>query len=110
MGFLGTPTTVVKIGAWEARVVSRRLTPCRKMFLWVKVANKKGEYNDMQATKYHDLVVLLFLLDEAESLAGSLSKRFPELEALTEAVSHAANLCGLAITAEDMEWIESSPP
>jgi len=63
----------------------------------------------MQATKYHDLVVLLFVLDEAESLAGSLAKQFPELQAIAKAVSHAADLCDLVITVEDIEQIGSSP-
>jgi hypothetical protein len=63
----------------------------------------------VQATKYQNLVVLLLVLDEAESLARSLTRRSPELRAMAEAVSHATDLCDLAITAEDMEGIESYP-
>jgi hypothetical protein len=63
----------------------------------------------MHATKYRDLVVLLFVLDEAESLAGSLARQSPELQAMAEAVSHGADLCGLAITAEGIEGVGSPP-
>ena len=63
----------------------------------------------MQATKYWDLVVLLFVLDEAESLARSLARQSPELQAMAEAVSYAADLCDLAITAEGIEGVGSPP-
>ena len=54
----------------------------------------------MQPTKYGDLVVLLILLDEVESRSRELAERYPELRAMTEAVSDAADLCDLAITLE----------
>jgi len=57
----------------------------------------------MQATKYKDLVVLLILLDEVESRSGELAERSPELRAMAEAVSDAADLCELATTLEETE-------
>ncbi len=54
----------------------------------------------MQVTRYWNLVVLLSVLDEAESLARSLAKQPLELRAMAEAVSHATDLGDLAITAE----------
>jgi hypothetical protein len=57
----------------------------------------------MQATKYRDLVVLLILLDEVELRSRELAERFPELRMMTEAASHAANLCDLAMTLEEAE-------
>jgi len=57
----------------------------------------------MQATKYRDLVVLLILLDEVELRSRELAERFPELRAMTEAVSDAVDLCDLAITLEETE-------
>jgi hypothetical protein len=55
----------------------------------------------MQATKYRDLVVLLILLDEVESRSRELAERYPELGAMTEAVSDAADLCDMAMTLEE---------
>jgi len=52
----------------------------------------------MQETKYRDLLTLLFLLDEEESRAEALAEQFPELRALAEAISDAADLCALAVT------------
>ena len=57
----------------------------------------------MQATKYGDLVVLLILLDEVQLRSRELAERFPELRAMTKAVSDAADLCDLAITLEETE-------
>ena len=57
----------------------------------------------MQATKYKDLVVLLILLDEVESRSKELAERYPELRAMTETVSDAADLCDLATTLEETE-------
>jgi hypothetical protein len=57
----------------------------------------------MQATKYGDLVVLLILLDEVELRSRELAERFPELRAMTKAVSDAADLCDLAVTVEETE-------
>ena len=57
----------------------------------------------MQATKYGDLIVLLILLDEVQLRSRELAERFPELRAMTEAVSDAADLCDLAITLEETE-------
>jgi hypothetical protein len=57
----------------------------------------------MQATKYGDLVVLLILLDEVELRSKKLAERFPELRAMTKAVSDAADLCDLAVTVEETE-------
>ena len=54
----------------------------------------------MQPTKYGDLIVLLILLDEVASRSRELAERYPELRAMTEAVSDAADLCDLAITLE----------
>jgi len=54
----------------------------------------------MQPTKYGDLVVLLILLDEVESRSRELAERYPELRAMTESVSEAADLCDMAITLE----------
>jgi hypothetical protein len=69
----------------------------------------KGKETVMQATKYRNLVVLLLVLDEAESLAKSLASQSPELWAMAEAVSSATDLCDLAITAELVEGVGSSP-
>jgi hypothetical protein len=55
----------------------------------------------MQVTKYRDLVVLLILLDEVELRSRELAELFPELRAMTEAASHAANLCDLAMRLEE---------
>ncbi len=63
----------------------------------------------MQATKYRNLVVILILLDEAESLTRSLTRQSPELRAMAEAISHATDLCDLAVTAEVIEEVGSSP-
>ena len=52
----------------------------------------------MQETKYRDLLTLLFVLDETESRAKALTKQFPELRTLAEAISEAADLCALAVT------------
>jgi hypothetical protein len=57
----------------------------------------------MQATKYGDLIVLLILLDEVQLRSRELAERFPELRAMTEAVSDAADLCDLAVTVEETE-------
>jgi hypothetical protein len=57
----------------------------------------------MQTTKYRDLVVLLILLDEVELRSSALAQRFPELHNMAEAVSHAAGLCDLAMTLEEVE-------
>jgi len=57
----------------------------------------------MQATKYKDLVVLLILLDEVESRSRKLAERCPELRAMAEAISDAADLCELAMTLEETE-------
>jgi hypothetical protein len=57
----------------------------------------------MQAAKYKDMVVLLILLDEVESRSRELAERYPELGAMAEAVSDAADLCDLAMTLEETE-------
>ena len=57
----------------------------------------------MQATKYGDLVVLLILLDEVELRSRELAEQFPELHAMREAISDAADLCDLALTLEEGE-------
>jgi hypothetical protein len=57
----------------------------------------------MQATKYGDLVVLLILLDEVQLRSRELAEWFPELRAMTEAASDAADLCDLAIMLEETE-------
>ena len=57
----------------------------------------------MQATKYRDLVVLLILLDQVELRARELAERCPELRAMAEAASDAADLCELAMTLEETE-------
>ena len=57
----------------------------------------------MQATKYRDLLVLLILLDQVELRSRELVERFPELHAMAEAVSEAADLCELAMTLEETE-------
>jgi hypothetical protein len=57
----------------------------------------------MQATKYKDLVVLLILLDEVESRSRELAERYPELGAMTEAISDATGLCDLAMSLEETE-------
>ena len=57
----------------------------------------------MQATKYRDMFVLLILLDEVESRSRELAEQFPELGAMAEAVSDAADLCDLAMTLEETE-------
>ncbi len=59
--------------------------------------------NNMQATKYRDLVVLLILLDEVELRARELAKQYPELCTIGEAISVAAGLCDLALTLEELE-------
>lgn len=63
----------------------------------------------MEAMKYRDLIVLLILLDEAELQAKELAAQFPELKALSQAVSNAAGLCDLAITAEDIVGLGLAP-
>jgi len=55
----------------------------------------------MQATKYRDLVVLLILLGQVELRSRELAEQFPELRAMTETVSDAADLCELAMTLEE---------
>jgi hypothetical protein len=57
----------------------------------------------MQATKYRDLVVLLILLDEVESLSKALAEWYPELGAMAEALSDATGLCDLAMALEETE-------
>ena len=57
----------------------------------------------MQATKYEDLVVLLILLDEVELRSRELAEGFPELSAMAETISDAADLCDLAMTLEETE-------
>jgi hypothetical protein len=57
----------------------------------------------MQATKYKDLVVLLILLDEVESRSRELAERCPDLRAMAEAISDAADLCDLAMSLEETE-------
>jgi hypothetical protein len=57
----------------------------------------------MQATKYKDLVVLLILLDEVELRSRELAEQYPELRAMSEAISDATGLCDLAITLEESE-------
>jgi hypothetical protein len=57
----------------------------------------------MQATKYKDLVVLLILLDQVESRSRELAERHPELRAMAEAISDAADLCDMAMTLEESE-------
>ena len=56
----------------------------------------------MYSTKYKDLLALLIVLDEVESRAKALAKRFPELRTVVEATSYAADLCDLAVTVEDI--------
>jgi hypothetical protein len=55
----------------------------------------------MQATKYRDLLVLLILLDEVELRCRELAERYPELRAMAETISDAADLCDLAMTVEE---------
>jgi hypothetical protein len=57
----------------------------------------------MQAKKYEDLLVLLILLDEVELRARDLAEWFPELHAMAEAISDAADLWDLSITVEETE-------
>jgi hypothetical protein len=57
----------------------------------------------MQATKYKDLVVLLILLDEVELRSRELAERYPELRAMSEAISDATSLCDLAMMLEETE-------
>ena len=45
--------------------------------------------------------MLLILLDEVELRSRELADRFPELRAMTEAISDATGLCELAITLEE---------
>jgi hypothetical protein len=63
----------------------------------------------MEAIKYRDLVVLFILLDEAELRAKKLAEQFPELKALSQAISKAADLCDLAITVEDIVGLGLAP-
>lgn len=63
----------------------------------------------MEAIKYQDLVVLLILLDEAQLQAKKLAEQFPELQALSQAVSEAADLCDLAVTVEDIVGLGLAP-
>jgi len=56
----------------------------------------------MHSTKYTDLLTLVIVLDEAESRAKALAEQFPELRPVAEAISEAADLCDLAVTAEDI--------
>ena len=56
----------------------------------------------MHSTKYRDLLALLIVLDEAESRAKALAEQSPELRTVAEAISNAAALCDLAVTAEDL--------
>ena len=56
----------------------------------------------MQETKYRDLLTLLFVLDGGESRAKALAEQFPELRTVAEATSYVADLCDLAVTAEDI--------
>jgi hypothetical protein len=55
----------------------------------------------MHSTKYRDLLTLLFVLDGGESRAKALAEEFPELRTLAEFISHAADLCALAVTEEE---------
>jgi hypothetical protein len=55
----------------------------------------------MQATRYRDLLVLLILLDEVEVRCRELAERYPELRAMAQAISDAADLCDLAMTIEE---------
>jgi hypothetical protein len=72
------------------------------MVSWETMADlREGEC--MQATKYGDLVVLLILLDEVELRSRELAERYPELRAMTEAVSDAADLCDIAVTLEETQ-------
>jgi hypothetical protein len=64
-------------------------------------ALREGEC--MQPAKYGDLIVLLILLDEVELRSRELAERYPELRAMTETVSDAADLCDLAITLEETQ-------
>jgi hypothetical protein len=57
----------------------------------------------MQATKYRDLLMLLILLDEVELRCGELAERYPELRAMAQAISDAADLCDLAMMVEETE-------
>jgi hypothetical protein len=57
----------------------------------------------MQATTYGDLLVLLILLDEVELRSRELAEQFPELRAMAEAISDAADLCDLALTLEERQ-------
>jgi hypothetical protein len=57
----------------------------------------------MQSTKYRDLLVLLILLDEVELRSSELAERYPELGAIAEAISDAADLCDLAMMVEETE-------
>jgi hypothetical protein len=64
----------------------------------------------MQATKYRDLVVLLILLDEVGLRSRELAEQYPELCRIAEAIYHAAGLCELAITLEDLESAKPMRP
>jgi len=64
----------------------------------------------MQATKYRDLVVLLILLDEVGLRSRELAEQYPELCRIAEAIYHAAGLCDLAITLEDLESAKLKRP
>ncbi len=57
----------------------------------------------MQATKYRDLVVLLILLDEVGLRSRELAEQYPELCRIAEAIQHAAGLCDLALSLEELE-------
>jgi hypothetical protein len=51
----------------------------------------------MHSTKYRDLLALVIVLEDAESRAKALAEQFPELHAVAEAISNAADLCDLAV-------------
>ncbi len=57
----------------------------------------------MQATKYRELVVLLILLDEVGLRSRELAEQYPELCRIAEAIYHAAGLCDLALSLEELE-------
>ena len=64
----------------------------------------------MQATKYRDLVVLLILLDEVGLRSRELAEQYPELCRIAEAIYHAAGLCDLALTLEDLQSAKPKRP
>ena len=47
--------------------------------------------------------MLLILLDEVELRSREPAERYPELCAMAEAISDAADLCNLAMTVEETE-------